>query len=113
MFQLFGLVLAVFTLFLLGGFFTAEAAILRDLQQGDRGADVRELQQMLNRDPETQIAARGPGSPGNETEYFGDGDTRNWQDYSVRDAVAAIWVSAYQHWGACEREEAVFFLWNR
>ena len=71
MFRLFGLILAVSALFVLGGIFSAEAAILRDLQRGARGAEVRELQQILNRDPETQIAASGPGSPGNETEYFG------------------------------------------
>ena len=66
-----GLVLAISALFLLGGVFTIEAAILRDLQQGARGAEVRELQQILNRDPETQVAKSGLGSPGNETEYFG------------------------------------------
>ena len=71
MLRLFELALAVFALFFLGGAFIAEAAILRDLQQGNRGDDVRELQQILNRDPETEVAESGPGSSGNETEYFG------------------------------------------
>lgn len=49
----------------------ADAAILRNLKRGDRGEDVRELQTSLNRDPDTRIAQTGPGSPGNETEFFG------------------------------------------
>lgn len=66
-----GLAFFLSALFFLGGIFPAEAAILRNLKEGDLGSDVRELQQVLNRDSETRVAASGPGSPGNETEYFG------------------------------------------
>ena len=42
----------------------------RNLTLGDSGADVLSLQQLLNNGGYT-LVANGPGSPGNETDYFG------------------------------------------
>lgn len=49
----------------------SHAALFRNLKLGDSGSDVRELQVLLNTDPDTYIALSGPGSPGQETDYFG------------------------------------------
>jgi hypothetical protein len=49
----------------------AEAAFVRNLSIGMSGADVHDLQVSLNTDPETRVAAAGPGSPGYESAYFG------------------------------------------
>lgn len=50
---------------------TALASLDKNLKLGDSGADVKKLQELLNKDPETQIASTGPGSPGQETSFFG------------------------------------------
>ena len=46
---------------------------LRVLKIGDQGQDVLFVQKVLNLSTSTQIAATGPGSPGNETIVFGRG----------------------------------------
>jgi hypothetical protein len=43
----------------------------RDLSIGSTGGDVMKLQQFLNADADTRIAASGVGSVGMETEYYG------------------------------------------
>ena len=42
-----------------------------NLSLGSSGPQVLSLQQILNQSPDTRIASAGPGSPGNETAYFG------------------------------------------
>lgn len=43
----------------------------RDLSMGSTGADVMALQQKLNENPDTRVAATGAGSMGMETQYYG------------------------------------------
>lgn len=43
----------------------------RDLMKGSKGEDVRSLQVWLNQSGFT-VAKEGPGSPGNETDFFGE-----------------------------------------
>jgi peptidoglycan hydrolase-like protein with peptidoglycan-binding domain len=50
----------------------AQANFVRDLFVGISGPDVLDLQKILNSDSETKIAETGVGSPGAETDYFGN-----------------------------------------
>src|SRR3989338_2210667 len=50
--------------------------ISRALSKGVTNPQVKVLQQILNSDPDTRIAATGSGSPGNETDYFGPATQR-------------------------------------
>ena len=50
---------------------TVSYSFTKNLSQGDSGADVLNLQKVLNMSADTQVAATGVGSAGNETEYFG------------------------------------------
>jgi peptidoglycan hydrolase-like protein with peptidoglycan-binding domain len=49
---------------------SADAVLTRDLYLGRKGEDVKLLQQLLNRNGFT-VAKYGPGSAGNETNFFG------------------------------------------
>lgn len=64
--------------FLLAPIFTFATSeeFARNLRVGMRGEDVRSLQAVLNRDPDTRISSSGAGSPGNETDYFGPATKR-------------------------------------
>lgn len=48
---------------------------LQNLKEGDTSVEVRELQRVLNNDPDTMIAGLGAGSPGRESEFFGPATT--------------------------------------
>lgn len=67
-----GLVLAI-VFFVHGPLSIAHAyAFTRNLSLGAQGEDVRQLQIVLNSNPQTQVSYSGVGSPGQETDYFGE-----------------------------------------
>ncbi len=65
------LLLAMFPIATLAASPASCIAVTRNLGIGMRGDDVLALQRFLNSRPTTHIAESGPGSPGNETLYFG------------------------------------------
>jgi peptidoglycan hydrolase-like protein with peptidoglycan-binding domain len=52
-------------------YFANANVFYRNLKLGDTGSDVYSLQVILNENTATELAQTGPGSKGNETNYFG------------------------------------------
>jgi hypothetical protein len=50
---------------------TFAISITKTLRVGSSGPEVLELQRILNKDKQTEVASFGPGSLGNETSFFG------------------------------------------
>ncbi len=61
----------VFLTFSSGAHAQATDPLFSNLSVGSQGVQVALLQQILNRDPDTQVANSGAGSPGMESTYFG------------------------------------------
>ena len=67
---------------------TAVVVFNTRLTKGTSGEDVKNLQKILNKDPETQITTEGTGSPGNETDYFGSLTEQAVQKFQVKYGIA-------------------------
>ena len=50
---------------------STQSIFTQNLSLGSQNTEVRELQKILNQNLGTRVAQSGPGSPGNETNYFG------------------------------------------
>ncbi len=75
----------------------AQVIFTRDLTIGSSGSDVKALQQELNRNPQTQLATAGPGSPGQETSYFGPvtkAAVMKFQDLHKPDILVPVGLSS-------------------
>lgn len=65
----------------------------RNLSRGDRGAEVKRLQQVLNQLLPAPVAATGPGSVGQETSYYGPataGAVIRFQELHAADVLAPL-----------------------
>lgn len=70
--------------------------IKRDLSKGcTDGPDVKVLQQLLNKDPQTRIAISGPGSPGQESSSFGGLTEKAVQRLQEKYGIATAGQSGY------------------
>lgn len=80
------------------------------LGEGDEGQSVRDLQVFLNMDADTQIASSGPGSPGNETNYYGSLTANAVSDFQAKysaDVLAPLGLSAPTgYWGNSSQSKA-------
>ncbi len=67
----------------------------RDMDEGISGQDIFSLQKILNADPDTAIAATGPGSPGQETNHFGGLTKKAVQKFQIKYGIAGPSDSGY------------------
>ncbi|MEX1027361.1 MAG: peptidoglycan-binding protein [Candidatus Paceibacterota bacterium] len=89
---------------------TVQVTFTRNLTLGSTGEDVRQLQIFLNQSSDTRLGAFGPGSPGQETSYFGP-LTRNavvrFQAKHASDVLLPLGLtSPTGFWGPSSRAKA-------
>ncbi|MEX2515249.1 MAG: hypothetical protein WD335_03935 [Candidatus Paceibacterota bacterium] len=78
--------------------------------QGAQGQAVQDLQIFLNMDADTRVAATGPGSPGNETMFYGALTAQavsNFQSKYSANVLAPLGLSgATGYWGSSSASQA-------
>lgn len=74
-----------------------------DLKLGSRGNDVKNLQRVLNSNPDTRITSTGSGSPGNETDYLGSMTVKAIQKFQLKYKITSSGSSGYGRVGPATR----------
>ncbi len=69
------------------------------MSRGMSSTNIKRLQQLLNSDPDTSIAASGVGSVGSETEFFGSLTEKAVQKFQVKYGVASSGDVGYGYVG--------------
>jgi len=88
------------------------AVFTSGLAVGDDNADVMRLQQLLNSNSETRVAASGVGSAGNETTYFGSLTEQAVQKFQVKYGVAGPGEPGYGYVGPATRAKLLEVFGN-
>jgi len=78
----------------------AKGSLTLRLTLGFTGPEVKILQQILNTDPETQVALSGPGSPGNETTLFGGATLTALKKFQAKWGIVSSGTAASTGYGA-------------
>jgi len=77
---------------------------------GDTGSDVKQLQRFLNAESGVTVAVSGPGSAGNETDFYGSktaAAVRAFQNKHSADVLAPVGLtSGTGYWGPSSRKHA-------
>ncbi len=79
------------------------AVFTKALVVGATHSDIKRLQQLLNSDPDTKIAASGVGSSGKETMYFGPATKKAVQKFQVKYKIAKAGDAGYGNVGPMTR----------
>lgn len=87
--------------------------IKRDLSKGCAdGSDVKVLQQLLNKDPQTCVATSGPGSPGQESSTFGGLTEKAVQRLQEKYGIVTAGQPGYGVVGPRTREKLEELYWG-
>lgn len=85
----------------------------RDIALNDSGPDVKLLQTLLNKDPDTRIAATGVGCPGQETDRFGDLTLKAVQKFQIKYSITTPGGAGYGSVGPKTRTKLQELFGNR